>query len=514
MVAVTYKMEFELSGVGNGWTDVSADVRISSDLKLQYGIAGSGPNDRVAATGQLTFALDNMATNSAGKLGYYSPNNANVRTGFGLGIGVRWSITYSGTTYYKFAGLLSEITPEAGQYGGRSVHCVAVDWMDVAARYIVAQSIGTQVNQRSDQVFTTIVNSIAQAPYATSTATGVSSFPYALDQKGSANSTALSEFQRVATSELGFIYVKGDTSTGGVLTFEKRTTRLASTTNAVTFSNSMKTLLVTRKMTAVINDARITVHPRDVDGTTSTVLYSLPAGQTRAVDPGTQVVLIGSYRDPAQRKATVGGTDMQTVTANTDYTMNSAADGSGTDLTANFSVVAELGASQVRYTITNNGTISGFITLLQCRGRGIYDYEQALMESTDSSSITSYGLNYVEIDMVYQRDVQFGQSVADWVIHIYGQPITFITSVGFLCSDDDTRMLAALQQDISSRIGITETVTGLTTVGYFINQVTLTLSHGWLSCEWLLAPADTIQYWLLGEVGASELDTTAVLGFV
>lgn len=47
--------------------------------------------------------------------------------------------------------------------------------------------------------------------------------------------------------------------------------------------------------------------------------------------------------------------------ATTDYIMNAAADGSGADLTANFTVLATYGTDSVDYEIKNNGVTQGYI---------------------------------------------------------------------------------------------------------------------------------------------------------
>src|SRR5262245_10789035 len=103
------RIEMELNGPDAGWADLTADLRAEPSLRLQYGIQGMSPNDRVASTGSLSFALDNADTNSGRRLGYYSPNHRNVRPGFRLGVGVRLVLVYEGTRYYKWRGTLDSI---------------------------------------------------------------------------------------------------------------------------------------------------------------------------------------------------------------------------------------------------------------------------------------------------------------------------------------------------------------------------------------------------------------------
>src|SRR4030066_503430 len=147
----TYHIDLKLDGVN--WTDVTADARASVDIGVQYGINGTGPADRVAPTGTLSFALDNSEHNSGGLIGYYAPGHANCRNGFEVGCPVRLRIVDLGVTYYKFVGTLETIEPESGQYLSLLTTCQAVDWLDEAGRQkvgLVADAHGRRGNQLID----------------------------------------------------------------------------------------------------------------------------------------------------------------------------------------------------------------------------------------------------------------------------------------------------------------------------------------------------------------------------
>src|SRR4030065_1368367 len=98
----TYHIDLKLDGVN--WTDVTADARASVEIAVQYGISGTGPADRVAQTGTLSFALDNSEHNSGGLIGYYAPGHANCRNGFEGGCPGRPRIGGPGRAHFKFGG--------------------------------------------------------------------------------------------------------------------------------------------------------------------------------------------------------------------------------------------------------------------------------------------------------------------------------------------------------------------------------------------------------------------------
>src|SRR5262245_11888652 len=74
--ALTFGVDMEFSGLGNGWTTVT-DVLTSEVLSASGGMTSGDVRERTAATGEMTFALNNSATNSAQKIGYYSPGHLN-----------------------------------------------------------------------------------------------------------------------------------------------------------------------------------------------------------------------------------------------------------------------------------------------------------------------------------------------------------------------------------------------------------------------------------------------------
>lgn len=506
-----WKVELELAGYGLGWTDVTSDVIAADRVKWRRGIMGSGPLDRVATPGSLKFSLNNSERNSSSTIGYYSPGASSCRSGFDLGIRVRVRLSYASSYRTVFIGRVEEITPTAGRYRDRRVVCTAYDWLEEAALFKIT-GIGTQTSQRADQVISTILATMPLQPESTSFDTGRSTFAYALDTARDESSFALGEFQKLVMSEAGQLFVKGD----GSLVFENRTSRPARTTVSATLSNTMTDLAVNRRRDLVLNRVQATVHPRRVDTSYVTLFTLRTITQVRA---GETVSLFGGYVDPLQLASRVGGTDMQTPVATTDYTFNAASDGSSTDLTSSLSVTMSAGFSAggngFYATIQNTGSADGYITAFRVRGKGIYDYENAVMVAQNTASQATYGINVLGVDMPYQNDPSTGSSVASYFVALYGATSrTYATSVSFAANRDNAHMLAALDCDISSRIALDETVTGLSSSGtqaFFINGVEGDLgARGVLSVKWTLAPADVERVWILG---TSALGVDTRLGY-
>ncbi len=513
-------MEMEFSGAGAGWTAVTNDVRAQVPIRWRYGIPGSQLTDRVASPGALTFALNNSTRNSGGLLGYYSPGHANCRSGFALGINVRFSIVYSGTTYRKFHGRLSSIAPVAGQYGSRLSLCVVYDWIDEASRAKLKR-VAIQIGKRADEILTTIMTAMSRQPVSTTFGTGRDTYPYALDHSPEEGGGVLQEFQRIAQSEVANIYVKGNTTNGGEFCFESRTDRAAKNTNLATFDNTMFELASLRARDDVISRLQVVTHPKRKD-TVNVVLFTLRDGNNVSVDttialgPGESRSLVCPFTDPSDRNHRIGGTLVVAPAATTDYLFNASADGSGTNLTASLGVSASFAANVGFLTVTNNhATSAGFVTFLQFRGLGIYDEQEVIWEQTSTASDTQSGDNVLTFDMPYQSDADVGYGASLYFLALLSSQQTNVDGITIRGNVSNALMIQALAREPGDRIGIAEAATGLvTTTGFFIQMCDGSYSKGGIvDMRWSLAPASYQQFWLLGTAGASEIGQTTNIGF-
>lgn len=493
------------------WTDVSADVR--TGVKLEYGLSEASPTSRVAGAGSLTFTLDNSASNSGGLLGYYSLLNTNKRSGFDLNIPVRYVLVNGATSYYKFRGSLSDCVPAPGRYRSRVVNCVALDWMDDASRLKVS-GLDSETGKRSDQLVSMLLQAATSRPSSFSVETGIESYEWAFDSTRDEAVSLREELHRIAMSELGYAYIKGDTTAGGAFYFENRQHRSLNPTVQVTLSDDQMSMSVPGSRDDVVSKVQVLVHPTSVDTAATTVLFSLQTTETFINGGATNDSIFGPYRDPSNPGTRIGATAQVNPVVTTDYTMNTASDGSGTDLSANFTVTASFTGNGVRFTIVNNGATSGFVTKLQVRGKGIYRYN-AVMEA--SATPTSYGDRVLSAEMPYQNNVNTGSDVAAYWAQVYSNPLAHVRSVMFPANRSVSLMTAALALEPGHRVAVTETVTGLSATEFTINGVHLSVvgrgSDPQVFCTWVLEPASFQEYWLLGVAGASELGNTTVLGF-
>jgi hypothetical protein len=513
--------ELDSAIVGGASRDLTPDVRITEDVQLEYGIQGTGPTDRIASTGTLTFTLNNMANNSAGAQGAFSPGHTNAIAGWDIGVPVWLKITYDGTTYYKFNGTVIGIEPLAGQYRTQAVRVTAVDFMDDLARARV-RNVTIQENKRADELIDTLVtNSVSREPDSTSLAEGQSTFKVAFDNLLDAQTTVLRAIADCTLSELGYCYVKGGTAyKGGILTFEDRHARPKTVTPAATFDNTMVELVATRNREDLINRIYVVVHPRTTDGSVS-VLFELtstnaspeiPAGQTITINCPFKESSINAYRVAAE--------SLVTPVSGSDYIANSASDASGTNLTSDIVLtVSTEAANSCELTITNNAAVTAYLTTLQIRGTAVRDVSETVMSATNAVSSSKYGEIDKRVDMIYEsRAGEYGNEIANWLLNIYKDARYVIQEFSISSNDSAYNMEKSLALEPGSLIAFNEAMTGIATtgtggatIGYFINGVRMTISKGsMITTSWVLQPASAQAAWVLD---TSQLDVNTNLGF-
>jgi hypothetical protein len=498
------------------WSDVSDDV--VSDVSCSWGIHGWQPKDRVADPGAASFDLDNGTNNSngprgsyttAGHRGYYTVGHPNVRAGFGTGTPVRVSVSepFFGTRVL-WVGTIDAADPSVTPKDPRTrVRCV--DWMDDAARAKLS-GLAVQTDVQSDAVFTAIVASLdKQPPGGTLVGAGSDVYPFALDNAQDESSKVIGEFQKLAMSEYALIYEEA-----GVLTFEGRRRRFGSTPTLYGFDEmSMVGLTLTNGRDDVLNRVQVTVHPRRVDSA-PTVLFSL--SNAVPIVRGTTVVISCPYRDQGQQAQRIGGTDMVTPVAGTDYSFRPNADGSGANLDAQLTITPVFGGNTAVLTITNNGPSDGYLPAggLQLRGTGLYNFEPLITESLAQESIDGVGESPIGYDMPYQSSVETGYDVAYYILAQNKDARLRPKTVTWLANWDSELTQLFFSVGISTIVEITSEAHGLDAVPCYVNGFNVVLGrNGVVKITNDLAPVDTTAYWILEGDGSSELDNTTVLGY-
>jgi hypothetical protein len=504
---ITPRVEMDF---GAGWVDVSEDV--VSQITASWGIHGSSPKQRVADPGSMRFRLDNSTLNSGGLLGYYSPGHPNVRAGFDIRTPVRYVLNHEFFgDKVKWVGTVESVKPVAGLTQVVDVSCA--DWLEDAARSkLTAMEVQTDI--QSDILFDTLIAAAPkQPPNGTMVGTGSDIYAYALDDVQDERTTLLEVLQRLMLSEFGICH-----ESAGQVVFEGR--KLRGGGGAIKFALSEDDQIIGLGLASgrddIINRVQVIVHPRRRDGAATTVLFNLASAVE--IPRGTSITINCPYRDPNQQAQRVGGVDMVTPVAVTDYSFNASKDGSGADYTGQLSVsyVGTPGGNSATVIATNAGPADGWIPAngLKLRGRGLYNFESVIADYGDAASIAAFGEGVLSYDMPFQDSTANAADLALFLLALNKDPRPRAQKVTFLANWSEVEIEQAFNLEISDRVSVTSPGAGLTAEPYFVNGFSFVSQlNGLTTVTMDLAPVNQAQYWQLEVTGRTELDETTVLGY-
>jgi hypothetical protein len=491
------------------WTNVSVDVRDSETLAIERGIRDvNDPTARVAGPSTCALALDNSNQNSAKKAGYYSPGHVDCRPGFTKGAPLRVTLTPSdGSPLTQFVGRLRVIAPTAGTVDEQLTRVFAYDWLDDAGR---CQLTGVPLlqNVRASDVIAALVSRVQNQPPGIEIDPTTDVYPYALHNAQDEKTAVLSELVRIENSELGYVA----TLRTGALRCENRARRLTTSyAPAGTLSDFLDIDVVETGATTP-NRVLVTAHPTVTDPSATTVLYALT--NPLPIGPGTSVSFTGPYRaDSAPTKsARIGGVDTVVPVPTTDYVMNSKADGTGTNLTPFLVATPVIGANAVTWLLENSSASPAWITKLQLRGKGIYDFRSQVATAESAEAIAADGLVELSLDQPYVQDLNQSQGAADMLLDkVQAQGRRARTVL--LSLNDPVHDASLLARDFGDRVRLIDAQSALDFEGH-ISYVRIELEMGGkATVRWGLVPAEMRKFWILGVVGHRELGINTRLAF-
>lgn len=498
----------EMGGPSGTWIDITNEWRADTPIVLTYGIQGSDPTDRVASSGTLEWQMDNGAR-VANPLGWTSPVSRTRLPGWRINVPIRFSIGQTvGARQYKFEGKLADAIPAPdGPKGERRTYCTALDWFDDAATMVLPDLPAYQ-DRTAGQLVNTLINAIpfGMQPTANkSIDTGVELFPWAFDGGSGQVISVRERLNDIARSEPGYIFLKGG-STGTQLVFQTEHNRSINTTSLFDLADAdISAIVAPGSRDDLFQTIRVWAYPTEVYPTPTTI-YRTSGSRINA---GDTITLFGPYRDVELQNDIIGATAQIIPIANTDYTLNSDVNGSGTDLTANLAIaVPTFTGVGVRFpAITNTGGTDGYLTL-QVRGQPIYRRE-VVAERTVSGS---YGVKTLDLEMPFQGNVNTATNIAEAYAAIYGQPYAQIEGVRFCANRNQALFDAARSREPGDKITVTESVTGITSAPFTINSCRYELyAPGILWVTWGLEQASAASD--LWQLGVSQLGLNTRLGY-
>ena len=550
--------EFYLQGK---WVDLNAYRLQAAGITGSMGIRSSNPIDRVASTGQLTLVLHNVNN-------LFTPGHANCMSGFQSGMRFRLRLTYEGRSRTRFYGLVPPNGIEIGTTQFMSVTRVTVlDYMEQMAIHQLDLPTYT-TDKRLEQVIALILANMPIKPLSTSYGTGRSTFASVFDTLRD-KTRAMQEVSKATLSELGYVYIKQTADSDEVLTVENRGFRsgkalaqvsvIDSTTADIritqagdtritqagdvretqdefptvdaVFNNNYRDIEV-KHAESYYNQVDSKAYPRKVD-TSDVVLFALE--RPLEIGANETVTMKGRFRDPNQEAQTVAALSTVAPVSGTDYIFNAAEDESGANLTADLEVTAVYGANGVDYTLENTGAITGYVTQLQARGKGVYIYRPVEILREDETLVANDGARTLNMDLPYQDDPLQTTDIAVALLDRHKAKHTTINSITLIANRLDTSINrigtgtpgtsgayyteylinAFMDLNIGDKIKVVAPSVGIEQ-DYFIQSIDFTITSGDIvTYTYGLQDSmyETYDAWILGDSTYGVLGITTILGY-
>lgn len=326
-----------------------------------------------------------------------SPLYPNVNYGKDIRIRVR-DLNVSNTVYPLFRGTITNIVP-VGYGDDAKVMIYASDGLDLLRN--VTARVAIQTGITPDTAIGKILDAVNwPVKWGRNLDVEAQTIPY---WWASGNKLAMSELEALALSFLGYFFI----NTSGQARFVKRS-NISSAVASFNQEQILKDISNPQPYQVRRNITRIKVHPRTRAATG--VIWQL-LGNIPSVSPGSAnaLTLFANY---SYNNAAAPALAVITPVATTDFLVNSAADGSGTNLTASCSVTLTDFGDTAKLVITNSSGTLGYITFLRVRGDAIYEPNAAdVTYPTDTSSIKLP--RELLMDLLWQQDINVATDIAN-----------------------------------------------------------------------------------------------------
>lgn len=369
------EIDWDNDGIYTGENEAVRMTACSITRGRRWILNSSGDGFEPVAVGTLSVELDN----DDGRFDTFnaaSPIYPYVRPGVNIRLRTRAGST--GTIYPVFTGRVSDVQPISGS-SPRKVRISATDgvqWLrDASVTIGVNQSIAV------DDAVSAVLDA-ADWPWARS----LEPFTDVLFYWWVNNTAAQTAIQQLVDVSQSTFFIAAD-----------GTAKLYSKNHYIAPAISLdqvdlnKEISIRQPWEVVKNSVTVIGYPRTQQSVST--LWQLSG--TQYVGPGETFEIWGPY--------SYGGNNVPALNviapvATTDYTANTAADGSGTNLTSSFVVTADIYSETVKLSVINNSASGGYITLLKVRGDAISKGSAVQSVQEDATSKGLYGTRSFKID--------------------------------------------------------------------------------------------------------------------
>jgi hypothetical protein len=308
--------------------------------------------------------------------------------------------------------------------------------------------------------------------------------------------------QEVESTEGGFIRESKD----GKVVFDNRHHRLAGVglESQATYSDASgaarvySTLILDDPLPHIFNIFQADIQNYTVAGEATLWTLSEKGANSPSIVPGVARTWIARYPTRASvNSAEAVNAWTTTNSGGTDMTANTQAGGGGTNVSSDIGISVSKSSETMAITLTNNGTVTAYITLLQARGTAVSADDPVTIEATDSTSQTAFGKRTWPSRTKFLPTSDEGIDWADFNLSIYKDP-TAVLRLSYFANRDDNAINEMLDRDISERVTVVAANTADLDINrdFFIEAVSHQISANRLhKVTYLLSDAEQFSDW-------------------
>jgi hypothetical protein len=436
------------NGDNEGPYAVAFSCRRGRDGYLSISPDGDADGFEPVRVGTANLVLDNTSRR-------YDPYNtsSDLYPNVQAGRYIRVRAAYGGVVYDIIHGRIKSITPSDND-GESTVSIEIEDGMRLLQN--TDASVPIQSSVRIDEGITQILQDVN---YPALFGANIETSDDVMDYWW-ATKRAATELRDLAQAELGQFFIAAD----GKATFYSRHHTVGSM-DSFTSSDFLKNIDVPMPAEVLRNYIKVYAKPRTLQA--AGVLWTLQ--DTPLIAAGGSLTIWATYRHSSSTD-NVPALNVTAPVAMTDYVMNSAADGSGTNLTGNFTVTLTDFGTTAKIVIANTGGSNAYVTLMQVQGEAITSPSPSLLIEEDATSQAVYGKALLTLQSDWIQSTSLANDFANWLISYMPNPQKFLTV------RMEARPDVQFGFDLFDQLNLTLTRLGVTNVIYRVAAV----EHRWM----------------------------------
>ena len=415
----------------------------------------------------------------------------------------------------RWQGKLDRILPAPAAEGVKTATLTAFGTLGYLNQF--ETQLASQTNRRTDQAVGDILDDVG---WTESDDRDLDTGKTTISRFWISGKKAIDALRLVEEAEAGFLLE----SKSGQIAFQNRhhrITQTASTTSQATFSDAdgaAHTFVEVDQddpLGTIVNHVEATA--RTFDTASVAVLWTHPetGSASPTLAPGEAKTFEAEFPNPDAANSAMEVDAWTTPAATTDYLLNSASGGGGTNLTSDITVTQTKAAERMAITLTNSVTGSdGYLTKLQARGTAVSTKNPCIVRAIDTTSQGIYGERKYVAKTQFIPTTSEAQDWCEYQVAIFASPTNILTMT--IPASTSGNIGQVLGRDISDRVTVTATNDAKLGISadFFIESERHQVSEGGQQhvAVWQLSPASGgySQFWVLG-VGV--LGTSTVPAF-